>query len=241
MMKKLNIVLTIGLMAVIYSCGNGEEESNEQNADSLATAEQIQAAEEVSMTEEEKTELYKYFSKEEMKSEMDKAKNILCGIDKETGSTNVVSYDDLLKEEGFSVSPTQLEKKWGEAQNKEIKTDRLDYGDGLVYDKKSATMEFPFFDVILVGCGKDCWTIETLKTETKGFGFGGVYVGVPECNKTYLLQLFKNFEVQESQNDGNTMLDVTLHSEFYRGLYILLDQNNLVKSVKYEVSTTAGL
>ncbi len=36
-MKKLNIVLAIALMATICSCGNSEQGSNEQNADSLAT------------------------------------------------------------------------------------------------------------------------------------------------------------------------------------------------------------
>ncbi len=39
-MKKLSIFLTIALAAVIYSCGNGSNGSNEQKADSLATAEQ---------------------------------------------------------------------------------------------------------------------------------------------------------------------------------------------------------
>ncbi len=42
-MKKLSIFLTIALMSIIYSCGNGENGSNEQKADSLAseTVEQI--------------------------------------------------------------------------------------------------------------------------------------------------------------------------------------------------------
>ncbi len=38
-MKKLSIFLTIALMAIIYSCGNGKQSSNEQKVDSLATAE----------------------------------------------------------------------------------------------------------------------------------------------------------------------------------------------------------
>ncbi len=245
-MKKLSILAAIALMAIIYSCGNSGSSSKEQNTDSVATAqkadnEQAQKEEQPSMTAQEKAELYKYFSQEEIKKGMDNAKSILCVVDKEIGGVNVVAYDNLFEKEGFAMSPDKLEKKWGKAKQKKVKTHRLDYGEGEVHNKTSATMEFSNFDVVLVECGKDCWGIESLQTATKGFGFGGVYVGVPECDKAYLLQLFKNFEVSESKNEENTILDVTLHSEFYRGLRIVLDKNQLVKSVQYEVSTSGGL
>ncbi len=51
-MKKINILLAIVLMAVIYSCGNGGKGSNEQKADSLATetAEQTDKEPQITLT-----------------------------------------------------------------------------------------------------------------------------------------------------------------------------------------------
>ncbi len=51
-MKKISIFLTIALMAIIYSCGNSENGSNEQNSDSLVTetAEQVDNESQITLT-----------------------------------------------------------------------------------------------------------------------------------------------------------------------------------------------
>ncbi len=241
-MKLTNLFMVMAVLAIMYSCGNGGNGSKEMNADSLKTTteqvgnNQVPKQDQTSMTEQEKAELYKYFSKEEIQKGMDNAKNILCVVDKEIGSVNILAYDELLKKEGFAISPKKLEKKWGKAKSKDINKSKQEV-DGVLYETTVATMVFPHFELLVVDCGTDCWTIRSLKTETPGFGFGGVYVGIPECNKTYLLKLFEKFEVTENEFNGNKVLSIILSNDFYRGLSITFDKNELVKSVSYTASS----
>ncbi len=184
------------------------------------------------LTEEEKAVVYKYFSEEEIKKGMEDAKRILCVADESIGSANIINYDDLFEKEGFALSPDELEKKWGKAKSREIETSELDIEEVKI---TSATMEFDQFKIDLLDGGPYGWGILSFETATRGFGFGGVYVGVPECNKAYLLQLFEKFEV--SENQGNNRLNITLNgNEYYRGISIELDENELVKSISYTAS-----
>ncbi len=241
-MKFTHLFTIMTILAIMYSCGNGGNASKELNADSLTTTNeqlgnnQAQKQEKASMTEQEKAELYKYFSKEEIQKGMDNAKNILCVVDEEIGSVDILAYDELLKKEGFAMSPAELENKWGKAKSEEINKSKEEV-DGELYETTSAYMVFPHFELLVADCGKDCWRISSLSTETSGFGFGGIYVGIPECNKTYLLKLFEKFEVKENEFNGNKVLSITLNSDFYRGLSITLDKNELVKSLSYSASS----
>ncbi len=220
-MKKLSIFLTIALMAIIHSCGNSEKGSNEQT----------------STEKQEKDELYKYFSKEEIQKDMDNAMNILTTVYESKGDVNILAYEDLLTKEGLAVSPTELEKKWGKANSRKEEIEKYEVDVDDIYELKFAEMEFNQFKITLLDGGDYGWGITSFETSTPGFGFGGIYVGIPECNKEYLLKLFKEFEVKEENYDGNRYLSITLAHEFYRGLAIYLDENDLIKSISYTAST----
>ncbi len=143
-MKKINLLLVMVLTAVTYSCGNGKQGSNEQKADSLATAKQaeVQASD---------VDLYKYFSQKEMKSEMDKAVKLF--------SKNPSNFGQLFVEEGFALSPDALEKKWGTAKKKEVVTPKPDEDE--VSSNPYANLEFDQFSISLDNYGKD-WNISYL-------------------------------------------------------------------------------
>ncbi len=233
-MKKLNIVLAIALMATICSCGNSEQGSDEQNADSLATAEQTQTEEatsEQSEAQASEVNLYKYFSQEEMQSEMDKAVKLF--------SKNPSNFGKLFVEEGFALSPDALEKKWGKAKKREVVTPEPEPGEEEVYSTPYANLEFEQFIVSLDNYGKN-WEISFFKTSTKGFGFAGVFVGVPECNKEYILKLFSKCEVSEEKGNSGEYLTVTLQKDPNIHISITLDDNGIVQSISYEAHTYAG-
>ncbi len=227
-MKKLSILLTIALMAIIYACGNGGRGSNEKKADSLATenTKQVQNQEQPSMTEEEKAELYKYFSETEIKNKLDSAMQYF--------SQDEAYFGELLKKDGFAVSPKELEKKWGKAKDKKMEKSKLDLGGGDIYDRITATTKFNEFEIKADNFNKMGWTIGSIKTETSGFGFGGIYVGVPECNKEYLLKLFKKFNPQEAEEEGEKRIYIYFE---LGNISINLDKNGLVKSVLYDAQT----
>ncbi len=230
-MKKISIFLTIALVAIIYSCGNGKQGSNEQKADSLATenTKQVQNQAQPSMTEQEKAELYKYFSEEEIKNKLDSAMQYF--------SQEEAYFGELLKKDGFAVSPKELEKRWGKAIDKKSDKSKLDLGGGDIYDRITATTKFNEFEIKADNFNKMGWNIGTIKTETRGFGFAGIYVGVPECNKEYLLKLFKKFKPEEREEDGEKSLYINVGRDVVGNLYIKLDNNGLVKSVFYEAQT----
>ncbi len=215
-MKKLSIFLTIALMAIIYSCGNSEKGSNEQT----------------STEKQEKDGLYKYFSKEEIQKDMDNAMNILTTVDEGMRDSNILAYEDLFTKEGFAVSPKELEKKWGKANSQKDETIKMKLKEG-IYELKYSELEFKQFKIVLTDNDDYGWGINSFETSTPGFGIGGIYVGIPECNKEYLLKLFEKFEVRENSYEGNEYLLITLTDEFDRGLKIDLDENNLVKSISY--------
>ncbi len=232
-MKKISILVVIALMAIIYSCGNSEQGSKEQKTDSLATAKQVdnkqaKKGEQQSTTEKEKAELYKYFSKAEIKAKMDTAMKYL------NGETSF--FSELLKKDGFTVSPEELEKKWGKAKDKLIEKSKLDLG-GDIYDRTTATITFNEFQITTERFDGDYWAISSLTTETRGFGFGGIYVGVPECNKAYLLKLFKKFKPKEDEYNGAKHIYVSLSQEVANELSIKLDNNGLIESISYFAQT----
>ncbi len=181
------------------------------------------------MTEAEKAELYKYFSEEEIRSKMDSAMQYFSQED--------AYFDELLKKDGFVESPEELEKKWGKAKDKKVDKSKLDLGGGDVYERITATTKFNEFEITADNFDNMGWNISSIKTETRGFGFGGIYVGVPECNKEYLLKLFKKFNPEETEVDGEKYLYISLSQEVARDINIELDNNGLVKSISYEAQT----
>ncbi len=235
-MKKVKI-LTLALIAMLYSCGNSGNGSNEQKTDSLVTTKTVQTSKQQlpKLTEAEKAVVYKYFSEAEMKENLSNA-------EKYFSENDYPYYADLLEREGFTSSD-KLEKKWGSAEEKNKENIVLDYGDGLVFNKMVLTMQFNQFNIILENCmdgfPDDSWIVSELETETPGFGFGGVYVGVPECNKAYLLKLFEKFEIEESEYDGIKSLEIVLNSDFYTAITVKLDKNERVTFARYSAHVCA--
>ncbi len=103
-MKRTSILLLIAILLTIYSCVNQTSSKKQNDTDSTATniTEQVKTNDKIA-----EADLYKYFSKEEIKQKMDKAEQVLSG--------NSQTFEELLKEEGFAVSPENLEKKIGKS------------------------------------------------------------------------------------------------------------------------------
>ncbi len=233
-MKLLKIFVTIAIAAVLYSCGNNESKTKQDcSNDSLKqTKSNCQGADDKKVKcDVKKCETACALSKDEIKQGMD---NAVKYFQKRNSYFSV-----LLEEEGFT-SPKAVEKKWGKAKSKDEKNLELDYGDGLVFNKLVTTMEYDYFNLVMENCNEkfpeDAWGIAKLESKTSGFGFGGIYVGVPECNKEYLSKLFKPTKVEEKTDNGVKHLSIVLPTEGYREIDIVLDENGLVKSVKYEAS-----
>ena len=75
-----------------------------------------------------------------------------------------------------------------------------------------------------------------IATSTPGYGFGGIYVGIPECNKEYIGKLFalvpqNNINKDTEKNSWGIILYGGEGS--YNDIGITFDENDLVKSVSY--------
>ncbi len=252
-MKKISIFITIALMAIIYSCGNGENGSTEQNTDSLATEtaeqvddeevqnEQTQNQNQPSNPKQTKGGLYKYFSKEEISENMQFALKTLdsAHIDRnsELDDTDIqIYYISLLKHEGlWDMSPEKAKEIWGNPiQQRKVKNEYHNDSFIIFY-------YYPHFTVSFMIYGNQ-WTVRNLVTDTQGFGFCGVFVGIPECNKAYIQKLLAK---------GETRLYKDKESEFEKWsidmgnldsgcLEITFSPSGIVKQVSYELRVFEG-
>ncbi len=226
-------------MAIIYSCGNSGQGSNEQNADSLVTVEQSKTEEQPSTTEQTDVkildaELYKYFSKDEISKNMQHALTVLqsAKVDENDPlmSEFAEKFAELLKKDGWVLSPKQVVSKWGKPQKEEQNTyDKP-------FDEKGKVHEYsyvyPHFELSNSDWGE--WRPGNLATSTPGFGFAGVYVGVPECNKAFLEKLFAKAEnIEKSKEEGVEKWNIVIFGPAMTELTLHFYENRTVKSIKY--------
>ncbi len=216
-------------MAVIYSCGNSGENSNEQNADSSATEAAEQAQPEETASKQTEPELYKYFSKEEISAKMQHALSVLEKAEKNDNDpfkSNILAlYKDFIGEEGWNVSPDALEEKWGKPTTKTE--------DSYVYPASESTVHsyeytYPHFHVTINDMNE--WQAEKISTNTAGFGFAGVYVGIAECNKTFIEKLFAQAPAIEKNSDEWI---ITIYEPTGTKINISFNQDETVKEVSY--------
>ncbi len=236
-MKKLSILAAIALMAIIYSCGNGGNRSNEQNTDSVATArqannEQSQKGEQPSMTEQKKVELYKYFSKEEIGKKMQHALSILEKAKKDEDdpffSDFLPLYKDLLKEDGWNISPDALEAKWSKPITKKE--------DSFIYEADNSKVHVYEYTYSNFNLTLHDLEVNKLSTSTVGFGFAGVYVGIPECNKAFIEKLFaKAPAIDKNNNEWNISISLPTQTN----LNITFNPDETVKTVAYSFGNYA--
>ncbi len=237
-MKKLHTLLLVAFVAIISSCGGSGQGSDEQNADSLATTEQVQTEEEAVSEQTEvqvsEADLYKYFSKEEISEKMKYALKTLDSAYLEeyedyTDTDIDYYYVSLLKHDGFwSVSPEEAVKKWGKPTKQE--KEESEYYDS----KERVTYDYSHFTTSFIMEGEE-WIMESLSTSTPGFGFAGIYVGIPECNKAYiekllakggsLLEKFKENGVEKWRIDMGSLSSIELT--------IIFTPSGTVKQVSY--------
>ncbi len=237
-MKKISILIAIALMAIIYSCGNSGQGSNEQNTDSLATAEQVdnkqaQSEEQPSTTEQAETkipdaELYKYFSKEEMSKKMQNALKTFENMKESFYAPEL--YIKLLKADGFVLSPKTIEGKWGKPEKQDNKT----YDSPVKSGKKvhSYNYEYPYFTIEMNDVTSK-WLPTNLTTNTPGFGFAGVYVCVPECNKDFIEKLFAKVNIQKDTENGVEKWTISLDDSSVADLTLEFNKSGTVKSMNY--------
>ncbi len=239
-MNAIKTLIPIVVLAILYSCGNNKN-TNGQKTDSLEVAKIEQVNKEKLANTSSKVDLYKYFSKEEMQKEMDKSMSVFHNVDlhKKSDFVRMSAYEKLFKEEGFGISPDELEKKWGKAKKREVVIPEKEEGEDDVYSTPYAILEFEPFIINLDSYEKNTWLISFFKTETVGFGFAGVFVGVPKCNKEYLLKLFEKMNAETRKDGEEEWLYIVLQKDPNIHLSINLDKNKIVKSVAYEAQTYA--
>ncbi len=242
-MKNLSIFLTIALMAIIYSCGNNEKGSNEQKTDSLATetAKQTQKQAQPSMTEAEKAELYKYFSKEEISKNMQHAMTVFdtAKINKDDPymSDFPYLYSKLLEEDGWVLEPKQIVAKWGKPTKEEKNT----YEHPLTTEEQVHKYSYVYPHFELSTSDLSSWQPESLSTSTPGFGFVGVYVGIPECNKAFIEKLFaKSAGIEKNEVEGVERWNIFIFGPTMTELTLEFNTDGTVKSMSYFSTNYVG-
>ncbi len=93
--------------------------------------------------------------------------------------------------------------------------------------------KYPQFDLEIKG-ENGVWSIERLSTSTPGFGFAGVYVGIPECNKAFIEKLFSQAErIHKSKLEGVEQWKISIFELAKTEVNILFNKNGTVKRVAY--------
>lgn len=83
-------------------------------------------------------------------------------------------------------------------------------------------------------------SLTTFSTDRAGFGFGGLYVGVPECNKGAVLEYLGKwfgsecFSLYDKGEDLDEMLIVKLSHELPIEMTITFSEDGLVSSITYD-------
>ncbi len=162
---------------------------------------------------------------------MQHALNVLTGNSVEGDEFYIPRYYlKLLAEENFAVSPKQIEAKWGKPKKKKKEDVTNDLTDEM---QPLYTYSYPQFDLQIEKFDTE-WLVWSLSTSTKGFGFAGVYVGVPECNKEFITKLFTEaIHTEKNIKNGIESWYITLEDANHTDVIITFDENEIVQKVLY--------
>lgn len=136
---------------------------------------------------------------------------------------------------------------FGEPHETKIHRYSTDWGDGNISFRERAEYIYPFCTLY---AWDDYYTVDEhckygslvgIKSSEPGFGFGGIYPGVPECNKEYIKKLFakiiSEYREEEQQDEyGDTFRFIILDYEIeasYQSLTLKLNDNDVVTEVDY--------
>ncbi len=177
-------------------------------------------------------DIYKYFSKEQIRENMDIALQIMKEEPIKEYWRYQILYEKILKHDNFTISLSKFEDKWGKADS--IRTSR---------DKEKKILYYPNFTLTakeLNGEDNAC-LVYSLETDTPGFGFGGLYVGVPECNKNFVNNLFKSIGKYKFINRaGYEEWIISLEMRSLTILKIVFNHDNTVKYLHYSSTNSVG-
>ncbi len=175
--------------------------------------------------------LYKYFTKEEIKEKMRRAKELLAKKTKTSYDTVafISKYQLLLKEDNFALPVNKLEEVWGKPINVTMEKEYISDNN---YDSFSCLYPGFYLSNTYI---KDSLSVKYITTDAVGFGFAGVYVGIPQCNKNYIKKLFNKAEyIGKHKFNKRIMWSITLEASTRTYLYIVFDKKGVVKKLTFE-------
>ncbi len=173
---------------------------------------------------------YNYLTKKEIKAKMQRAVKLLH--DKDNKLSCFSKYQLLLREDNFAKSLQAIKKKWG---NPTEESTNSEYISGKNYDTFSCL--YPQFYVSNIYDSNN-YLVNYLETRTVSFGFAGVYIGVPECDKTYVEKLFKNVAfISKHEFYGKSLWSISIQKSTRTFLYIEFDDKNMATKLTFEANS----
>ncbi len=173
--------------------------------------------------------LYRYFSKEEIQEKISRATEVLTKHCSDDTVSYMSKYQKLLEEDNFAVPLQKIKEVWGTPINVTKEQESIS---GNNYDAFSCLYHQFYLSNITM---KDNFVVNYISTNVAGFGFAGVYVGIPECNKNYIKTLFKKAEfIGKHKFNKQTLWAVTIEASTRSYLYIEFDKKNVVKKITFE-------
>lgn len=251
--KKIVLVATIVTLGVIACTRSAKNKDDNSNSDSTATS----AIElEQQLTNESSINLYSHFSREIILQKMDEAvKRMTITDNSEDRAFKILfTYNNIITKDlsellGVKMSmndfyTTHFTEKFGNPLKRN--TTQKDTLDNYVYYWE--TVDYSHFSLRTwgeyeIGKEDDNRAVIGIATSEPGFGFGGVYVGIPECNKEYISKLFAHISPNSINRESGYDWDdetrgdiwvVELYGELsYTEITISFDKNGVVKKMRY--------
>ena len=148
----------------------------------------------------------------------------------------------------------RLIRRYGEPIKVETEKDEVDFDDDgkEIWIREFKTLHFTYFTLKTFqqylkdeGGDSEYGDLIYVETSTPGFGFGGIYVGIPECNKQYVEKLFskvdpENISYENYSDSGKpyeNSIAVGFQIEwFLTDMIIEFDDNDIVQKVIYRLA-----
>ena len=141
----------------------------------------------------------------------------------------------------------RLIRRYGEPIKVETEKDEVDFDDDgkEIWIREFKTVDFTYFTFetfqqYLKDEGKytEYGDLIYAETSTPGLGFGGIYVGVPECNKEYVKKLFSKLDPEQIVYDSeDNSIAVGFQIEhFLTDMTVVFDENDVVQKVIYRLA-----
>lgn len=230
-MKK---TVTLFILTAMIACsGGGKTEKRIETIDTLST--DIPVVEPISNEEIEETksvDSYAYYTKDEILSKMEKAVKAM-----KSPGTNSAIKETYLKLIVADIGNSQntIEDKWGSPLKKDIEEFPDDDEPG---PSKSIQSTYPMFEINLDFFPEE-WLIQRIVTKTPGFGFGGLYIGVPECNKAFVEKLFSglpdgSIRKNPKAEDQPEYWSITLYIEDNTSISLRFEEDGTISQIWYE-------